>query len=342
LEQSVHSGRSAPERDPEMPLLNVDSLKMYYETLRGNVRAVDNVSFSVEEGEALGLAGESGCGKSSVAYTLLRLLPSNGKILSGQVVLDGVDIYSLSEEEMRDQVRWKRISLIPQGAMNSLTPVYKVGEQISEAILTHEDVPKGEAADRAAKLLSMVGIDPTRSKHYPHEFSGGMKQRAMTAMALACDPELVIADEPTTALDVIVQAQVHRLLKDLQDRLKLSLILISHDLSVVSEICQRTAIMYAGEIVESGRTSDIFRDPVHPYTVGLLNAFPNIDEKRRRLSAIPGFPPDLLDPPSGCRFHPRCPIAREICEERQPRLDEKKKGRLAACHFAGEYRLGGS
>jgi len=325
-----------------MPLLNVDSLKMYYETLRGNVRAVDNVSFSVEEGEALGLAGESGCGKSSVAYTLLRLLPSNGKILSGQVVLDGVDIYSLSEEEMRDQVRWKRISLIPQGAMNSLTPVYKVGEQISEAILTHEDVPKGEAADRAAKLLSMVGIDPTRSKHYPHEFSGGMKQRAMTAMALACDPELVIADEPTTALDVIVQAQVHRLLKDLQDRLKLSLILISHDLSVVSEICQRTAIMYAGEIVESGRTSDIFRDPVHPYTVGLLNAFPNIDEKRRRLSAIPGFPPDLLDPPSGCRFHPRCPIAREICEERQPRLDEKKKGRLAACHFAGEYRLGGS
>jgi len=342
LEQSVHSGRSAPERDPEMPLLNVDSLKMYYETLRGNVRAVDNVSFSVEEGEALGLAGESGCGKSSVAYTLLRLLPSNGKILSGQVVLDGVDIYSLSEEEMRDQVRWKRISLIPQGAMNSLTPVYKVGEQISEAILTHEDVPKGEAADRAAKLLSMVGIDPTRSKHYPHEFSGGMKQRAMTAMALACDPELVIADEPTTALDVIVQAQVHRLLKDLQDRLKLSLILISHDLSVVSEICQRTAIMYAGEIVESGRTSDIFRDPVHPYTVGLLNAFPNIDEKRRRLSAIPGFPPDLLDPPSGCRFHPRCPIAREICEERQPRLDEKKKGRLAACHFAGENRLGGS
>lgn len=325
-----------------MPLLNVDSLKMYYETLRGNVRAVDNVSFSVEEGEALGLAGESGCGKSSVAYTLLRLLPSNGKILSGQVVLDGVDIYSLSEEEMRDQVRWKRISLIPQGAMNSLTPVYKVGEQISEAILTHEDVPKGEAADRAAKLLSMVGIDPTRSKHYPHEFSGGMKQRAMTAMALACDPELVIADEPTTALDVIVQAQVHRLLKDLQDRLKLSLILISHDLSVVSEICQRTAIMYAGEIVESGRTSDIFRDPVHPYTVGLLNAFPNIDEKRRRLSAIPGFPPDLLDPPSGCRFHPRCPIAREICEERQPRLDEKKKGRLAACHFAGENRLGGS
>jgi len=325
-----------------MPLLNVDSLKMYYETLRGKVRAVDDVSFSVEEGEALGLAGESGCGKSSVAYTVLRLLPSNGKILSGQVVLDGVDIYSLSEEEMRDQVRWKRISLIPQGAMNSLTPVYKVGEQISEAILTHEDVSKEEAADRAAKLLSMVGIDPSRSKHYPHEFSGGMKQRAMTAMALACDPELVIADEPTTALDVIVQAQVHRLLKDLQDRLKLSLVLISHDLSVVSEICQRTAIMYAGEIVESGRTSDIFRDPVHPYTVGLLSAFPNIDEKRRRLSAIPGFPPDLLDPPSGCRFHPRCPIAREICEERQPRLDEKKKGRLAACHFAGEYRLGGS
>ena len=325
-----------------MPLLNVDSLKMYYETLRGRVRAVDDVSFSVEEGEALGIAGESGCGKSSVAYTVLRLLPSNAKILSGQVVLDGVDIYSLSEEEMREQVRWKRISLIPQGAMNSLTPVYKVAEQISEAILTHEDVSKEEAADRAAKLLSMVGIDPSRSIHYPHEFSGGMKQRAMTAMAVACDPDLVIADEPTTALDVIVQAQVHRLLKDLQDRLKLSLILISHDLSVVSEICQRTAIMYAGEIVEHGKTSDIFRDPVHPYTVGLLRAFPNIDKKKRRLSAIPGFPPDLLDPLPGCRFHPRCPIAREICEEKQPRLGEKRKGRLAACHFPGEYRPGGS
>jgi peptide/nickel transport system ATP-binding protein len=203
-------------------------------------------------------------------------------------------------------------------------------------------VSKEEAANRAAKLLSMVGIDPSRSKDYPHEFSGGMKQRAMTAMALACDPDLVIADEPTTALDVIVQAQVHRLLKDLQDRLKLSLILISHDLSVVSEICQRTAIMYAGEIVEYGRTSNIFRDPVHPYTVGLLSAFPNIDEKKRRLSAIPGFPPDLLDPPPGCRFHPRCPIAREICEEKQPRLEEKRKGRLAACHFAGEYSTGGS
>lgn len=325
-----------------MPLLNVDSLKMYYETLRGKVRAVDDVSFSVEEGEALGLAGESGCGKSSVAYTVLRLLPWNAKILGGRVVLDGVDIYSLSEEEMREQVRWRRISLIPQGAMNSLTPVYKVGEQISEAILTHENVSKEEAADRAAKLLSMVGIHPSRSNDYPHEFSGGMKQRAMTAMALACDPDLVIADEPTTALDVIVQAQVHRLLKDLQDRLKLSLILISHDLSVVSEICQRTAIMYAGEIVESGRTSDIFRDPVHPYTVGLLSAFPNIDGKKRRLSAIPGFPPDLLHPPSGCRFHPRCPIAREICQEKQPKLEPKKKERVAACHFAGEYRLGGS
>ncbi len=325
-----------------MPLLNVDSLKMYYETLRGKVRAVDDVSFSVEEGEALGLAGESGCGKSSVAYTVLRLLPPNAKILSGQVVLDGVDIYSLSEEEMREQVRWKRISLIPQGAMNSLTPVHKVGDQISEAILTHEDVSKEDAADRAANLLSMVGIDPSRCNQYPHEFSGGMKQRAMTAMALACDPELVIADEPTTALDVIVQAQVHRLLKDLQDRFKLSLILISHDLSVVSEICQKTAIMYAGEIVEYGRTSDIFRDPVHPYTVGLLSAFPNIDEKKRRLSAIPGFPPDLLTPPLGCKFHPRCPIAREICKEMQPRIDEKRKGRLAACHFAGEYRPGGT
>lgn len=325
-----------------MPLLNVDSLKMYYETLRGKVRAVDDVSFSVEEGEALGLAGESGCGKSSVAYTVLRLLPPNAKILSGQVVLDGVDIYSLSEEEMREQVRWKRISLIPQGAMNSLTPVHKVGDQISEAILTHEDVSKEDAADRAANLLSMVGIDPSRCNQYPHEFSGGMKQRAMTAMALACNPELVIADEPTTALDVIVQAQVHRLLKDLQDRFKLSLILISHDLSVVSEICQKTAIMYAGEIVEYGRTSDIFRDPVHPYTVGLLSAFPNIDEKKRRLSAIPGFPPDLLTPPLGCRFHPRCPIAREICEEMQPRIDQKRKGRLAACHFAGEYRPGGT
>jgi peptide/nickel transport system ATP-binding protein len=226
--------------------------------------------------------------------------------------------------------------------MNSLTPVYKVGEQISEAILTHEDVTKEEAADRAAKLISLVGIDPSRADHYPHEFSGGMKQRAMTAMALACQPDLVIADEPTTALDVIVQAQVHRLLKDLQNQLKLSLILISHDLSVVSEICERVAIMYAGKIVEFGRTSEIFANPIHPYTVGLLGAFPNIDGKRRRLSSISGFPPDLLEPPPACRFHPRCPISRTICTQKEPMLEEKKPGRLAACHFAGEYKQRGS
>jgi peptide/nickel transport system ATP-binding protein len=184
----------------------------------------------------------------------------------------------------------------------------------------------------------MVGVDPSRAEHYPHEFSGGMKQRAMMAMALACSPDLVIADEPTTALDVIVQAQVHRLLKDLQDKLKLSLILISHDLSVVSEICDKLAIMYAGKIVETGKTSEIFSDPLHPYSVGLLNAFPNIDGKRKRLSAIPGFPPDLHEPPSGCRFHPRCPIARDICREQEPPLEQKKPGRYVACFFAGEYR----
>jgi len=325
-----------------MPLLTVDSLTMHYETLRGWVKAVDDVSFTVEKGEALGLAGESGCGKSSVAYTLLRLLPSNAKIIRGSVVLDGIDLYSLSEEEMREQVRWKRISLVPQGAMNSLTPVYKVGEQISEAILTHENVTKEEAADRAARLISLVGIDPLRADDYPHEFSGGMKQRAMTAMALACQPDLVIADEPTTALDVIIQAQVHRLLKDLQGQLKLSLILISHDLSVVSEICDRVAIMYAGKIVEFGKTSEIFADPLHPYTVGLLGAFPNIDGKRRRLSSISGFPPDLLEPPPACRFHPRCPISRPICTQKEPILEQKKPERLAACHFAGEHKLGGS
>jgi len=322
-----------------MPLLDVNSLTMYYETLRGQVKAVDNVTFAVEKGEALGIVGESGCGKSSVAYSILRLLPSNGRILHGSVELDGLNIYSLSEEELRQQVRWKRISLVPQGAMNSLTPVYKVGEQITEAILTHENVGNEEAADRAAKLLSLVGIDPSRARDYPHEFSGGMKQRAMIAMALACSPELVIADEPTTALDVIVQAQVHRLLRNLQHELELSLILISHDLSVVSEVCDKIGIMYAGRIVEYGRTKTVLRDPLHPYTVGLLCAFPNIEEGKRRLSAIPGFPPDLLEPPPACRFHPRCQIGRPICRETDPKLEEKKEERFVACHFAGECRL---
>ena len=322
-----------------MSLLTVDSLKTYYETLAGQVRAVDNVSFKVMKGEALGLAGESGCGKSTVAHTILRLLPSNAKIIDGRIELEGIDLLSLNDREMRQRIRWKRISFIPQGAMNSLTPVFKIGDQIAEAMLAHESISKEEAADRSSRLLSLVGIDPSRNMSYPHELSGGMKQRVMIAMALACNPDLVIADEPTTALDVVVQAQVHRLLKDLQDRLKLSLVLISHDLSVVSEICDRIAIMYAGEIVESGLTREIFREPLHPYTVGLLNAFPEIDGEKRRLKAIPGFPPNLLRPPPACRFHLRCPIARTICSEKHPLLEEKSQTRFAACHFAGEQQL---
>lgn len=318
-----------------MVLLDVQNLKTYYVTLRGSVKAVDKVNFQVEKGEALGLAGESGCGKTTVALSILKILPLGGKILGGHILFRGKDLVKLGENEMRSECRWKDISIVFQGAMNALNPVYKIRDQIVEPILTHEkDASKTDAIERTEKLLEMVGIDPSRAGNYPHEFSGGMRQRALIAMALACNPELLIADEPGTALDVIVQAQVLKLLRELKEKLDLGMILITHDLSIIAETCEKVAIMYAGKIAEYGDITRIFKEPLHPYTQGLMGAFPSIRSSRTRMSSIPGFPPDLLAPPLGCRFHPRCQYAVEICRRKEPLLvEEAKKGRFVACHL---------
>jgi len=317
-----------------MSLLEVQNLTTYYTTLRGPVHAVEDVSFNLDEGKALGLAGESGCGKTTVALSILRILPFNGKILRGKIIFQGQDIVKLSESELRKNIRWKGISLIFQGAMNALNPLYKIEDQIIEAIRLHEPkISKKNARERVKQLFELVGLDPSRSKNYPHEFSGGMRQRAMIAMALACNPKILIADEPGTALDVIVQAQVLKLMTELQRKLNLAIIMISHDLSIISETCNDLAIMYAGKIVELGDVYSMFKKPLHPYTQGLIDAFPNIKEERRKMYSIPGYPPNLLKPPPGCRFHPRCKYAMDICTQKEPPYSEISKGHYVACHL---------
>jgi peptide/nickel transport system ATP-binding protein len=315
-------------------ILEIRDLTTYYRVLRGFVRAVEDVSIDMNEGEALGLAGESGCGKTTIALSILKILPPGGFIKSGQILFRDKDLVKLSEEQMRLEIRWKKIAIVFQGAMNALNPVYTIGQQIIEAITLHEpEVSKDEAQERAHKLLELVGIDPSRLNNYPHEFSGGMRQRAMIAMALACNPELLIADEPGTALDVIVQAQVLKLLKELKQKLGLSMILITHDLSLITETCERVAIMYAGRVVENGSIRDVFKNPLHPYTKGLISAFPEILAPRTRLSSIPGFPPDLLAPPPGCRFHPRCSYAMDVCRKDAPSLSRVNRDHYVACHL---------
>ena len=318
-----------------MAVLEVEGLRTYFKTMRGYVKAVDGVSFRLEKGEAMGLAGESGCGKTTTALSVLKILPSNGRIIEGKILFNKKDITKYNEEEMREKIRWKGISLVFQGAMNAMNPVQRVGDQIIEAIQLHEpDVERKEAEDRSRKLLEIVGVNPTRVDSYPFEFSGGMRQRAMIAMALASNPEIVIADEPGTALDVIVAAQVLKLLKELKEKLNLAMILITHDLSIIAEICEKTAIMYAGRIVEYGDVVAIFKQPLHPYTQGLIGAFPNIkDAQRVRMRSIPGSPPDLLHPPTGCRFYPRCQYAMDVCKEEEPKLLEVGKAHSVACHL---------
>ena len=316
-------------------LLKVENLTTYFETLRGYVRAVENVSFGIRKGEAFGLAGESGCGKTTTALSILRLLPPNGRIISGKILFEGKDLLKLSDEEYRKEIRWKKISVIFQGAMNSLNPVMNVGDQIAEAIMVHENVSKDEALERAGKLLDLVGIGAERVDRYPHELSGGMRQRAIIAMSLACNPKLIIADEPTTALDVIIEAQVLKVMKDLQHKLNVSMLVISHDLSMIAETCERIAIMYAGKIVEMGDIVKVYKDPLHPYTQRLINAFPSIIGPKKELATISGFPPDLLNPPPGCRFHPRCPYAKDKCRKEEPPLVEIDKDRYVACFLVG-------
>lgn len=313
------------------PILHVDDLTMHYTTRAGDVSAVDNVSFTLTKGESLGLVGESGCGKTSVAICLLKLLPDNARILGGHIYLDGVDLVPLSEEQMR-RYRWRRISMIFQAAMNSLNPVYKVSDQIIEAMETHlENFSYPAAREKVAELFRLVGLDPALMDQYPHEYSGGMRQRAVIAMALACDPDIIIADEPTTALDVIVQDRILKELRAIQQKLNMGMIYISHDIAVIAEVSDCVGVMYAGRLVEKARTEDIFHHPIHPYTAGLMSAFPSIVGPKRELTMLPGEPPDLLNPPSGCRFHPRCPYATVICWEQVPEFKDYGGGHFAAC-----------
>lgn len=313
------------------PLLQVRNLKTYFYTLKGVVKAVDDVSFELNRGESLGIAGESGCGKSTLAFSLIRLVPPPGKIAGGSIIFQGRDITKLSEEEFRREVRWQGISMVFQGAMNVLNPVYTVGDQIAELFMVHKGYTKQEGLKEAERLLQMVGIDPRRVKSYPFELSGGMKQRVVIAMALALSPSLVIADEPTTALDVVVQAQIMNLLKKLKQELKTSIILISHDLSLIAELADKVAIMYGGKIVEYGQSDLVYNNPQHPYTKGLLGSIPRLRGEIKDLTWIPGTPPDLINPPPGCRFHPRCPYAMDKCKKEEPPIIEVEKSHYVAC-----------
>lgn len=313
--------------------LRVRDLKSYYFIQPAVIKAVDGVSFKIEKGEALGIIGESGSGKSTIALSIMRGLPYPGKIVSGEIFYEDKNILELNMEEIR-KIRGKNISIIAQSAMNSLDPLMRVGHQITEAILVHEDIDKNIAVKRAEKLLDEVGIKASRFMNYPHELSGGMKQRIMIAMALACRPGLIIADEPTTALDVIVQAQILKLLEDLRDSMEsTSIIFISHNLSVVVEICDNILIMYGGKMMEYANTQTIIKNPLHPYSKGLINSFPRIEEKKISFESIPGSPPDMMCPPKGCIFHPRCKNAKQICREETPEIVDVCSNHFVACHL---------
>ena len=407
-------------------LVEANHIRTYFKVQEGWVKAVDDVTLQLDQGETLGLVGESGCGKTTLAYTISQLLPDNAHVLSGRVFFkepeevrlqrlaflqqaqkspdwDGDSVKPLKDylgdeyrrlkgeekgfqeqsagrgvgsersreirqrlealEERYDllaitrlkdgrlkeydkeinKLRWKEISMIFQGAMNAFNPVFRVGDQIIEAIRTHEDVTKKEARERVETLYGLVGIPEDRIDDYPHEYSGGMGQRAVIAMALALNPALIIADEPTTALDVIMQDKILGEIDAIQKKLNMAMIIITHDVSVVAETADKISVMYAGEIVESGTAREIFKDPGNPYTEGLLNAFPSIRGAKKRLEAIPGNPPSLIDPPTGCRFHPRCKYAKDICKEEAAPMVELTDGHLSRCHFAEELfgSLGG-
>lgn len=316
-------------------ILQVKDLKVCYNSERGSARAVDGVSFTVYKGERFGIVGESGCGKSTTAMALLRLVTSPGVIENGQILLDGADILSLGDEAMR-MLRWKHLSLIPQGAMNSLNPVMKIGAQIADAITTHEgSLSEAVLRERIQKLLATVGLPNRVYKMYPHELSGGMKQRVCIAMAIVLQPEVIIADEPTSALDVVVQRVVIQTLVDVQERLGAALILIGHDISLQAQVVHRQAVMYAGKIAESGEMKAMCKHPLHPYTQLLIKSVPTI-QKRKDFQGISGLPPSLLNPPPGCVFNPRCPDVMDRCREVAPKLVEVQPNHFVACHLYPE------
>ena len=323
------------------PLLRIDDLRVWFGTRAGDVRAVDGVDLTIGPGEIVGLVGESGSGKSVTARSIMRLVPMPpGRVVSGRILFDGQDLLQISEREM-ERLRGGRISMIFQDPMTFLNPLFTAGDQVEEAIRQHQHLSKPAARDETLRLFRQVGIPSpeARLNAYPHQLSGGLRQRVMIAMALSSRPELLIADEPTTALDVTIQAQILALLRDLQQEFGMSILLITHDLGVVAEMCDRVAVMYAGRVVENSGIEALFDNPQHPYTLGLMGAAPRPDVPDQAPIPIPGAPPDMAHPPSGCPFHPRCRFAEAVCKVDVPPLRETAPGHWAACHFAGSPRI---
>jgi oligopeptide/dipeptide ABC transporter ATP-binding protein len=316
-------------------LLEVSNLKTHFFTDDGVVKAVDGVSFSIKKGETFGLVGESGCGKSVTALSIIRLIPDPpGKIVDGTVHLEKENLLEKSEKEMQ-KVRGNKISMIFQEPMTSLDPVFTIGNELMEVIRLHQGLNKKETRKKAIDMLKIVGIpEPEkRMKEYPHQLSGGMRQRAMIAMALSCNPQLLIADEPTTALDVTIQAQILRLMDQLKEDFSAAVLLITHDLGVIAETCENVAVMYAGKIIEHGSVEAIFENPLHPYTVGLNKAIPRLDVDTKKLQIIEGTVPNLIEIPSGCKFHPRCPYAMDVCKKEEPTLKKREKNHFSRCYL---------
>jgi peptide/nickel transport system ATP-binding protein len=317
----------------EMHLLEVRNLRMFYRLRHGNVKAVDDLSFHLDRSETIGIVGESGCGKSSLGMALIGVLPPNGYYAGGEIILNRIDLLTLPEEELR-RIRWSKISMIFQGAMNSLNPVFPVKDQILEALQTHERISEDEAIKRVREICTAVGLPESQLNSYPHEFSGGMRQRAIIAMSLICRPDVVIADEPTTALDVVVQDSILDQIRELQTQFDIGIVLISHDLSVVAERCDKIAIMYAGQLIETADSLTLFKDPRHPYTIGLLKSIPSVRGEMQDLRSLPGVPPSLMTPPQGCRFAPRCSAKQGHCIEQEPSFVEIGKDHYVRCGFS--------
>jgi len=315
-------------------ILKVRDLRLYYRTLRGTVRAVDSISFHLYKAETLAIVGESGCGKTSTAIAIMRLLPRNIDVYEGEIILDGVNTMQMDDERFRKEISWRKISMVFQGAMNSLNPVIKVGFQVAEPLLIHAKMDRNKALSKARELLELVGLPAFVADRYPHELSGGMKQRVVIAMALALNPSIVILDEPTSALDVITQANIMNLLKKLKKESSLSYILITHDLALSSELADKIAVMYGGKIVEYGTSEQIYSNAKHPYSQKLLASIPTL-RTDKKLEFIPGAPPDLISPPPGCRFHPRCPYVMPICKEKEPSFQKIEENRYVACFLYG-------
>ena len=314
-------------------LLEIENLRTHYQTEKGTVKAVDGISFSLGEDEVFGLAGESGCGKTTLIRTIMRLLPSSARVLADRLSFRGQDLLRLPDKEYREKILWKEISLVPQSAMASLNPVQRVGAQVVEAIAAHSSMNRKEALKRTEQLFEFVGLQAGLTKNYPHEFSGGMRQRAMIAMSLALNPSLIVMDEPTTGLDVLVQERILRKLAEIRTQVKKkkAILLITHDISVIAEMSDRIGIMYAGRLMETASALEVFNEPYHPYTLGLKNAFPTIKAPDKKLISIPGSPPNLIGDIKGCVFSPRCPFAIPECDVHRPEFREVKPRHFVAC-----------